>query len=194
MRGKVWPGAGRHPQRRITPACAGKSSLTSGYIPARGDHPRVCGEKLCPLMGEGEARGSPPRVRGKALVFAGIVPVGRITPACAGKSFSENRLKNAIEDHPRVCGEKWLGNIRKRCKIGSPPRVRGKGFTICTPKPLSRITPACAGKSGSQGNGEMCSGDHPRVCGEKVLLKPHYNYSLGSPPRVRGKGPMAFCY
>ena len=111
---------------RITPACAGKSSLTSGYIPARGDHPRVCGEKLCPLMGEGEARGSPPRVRGKAIITSFKIHLIGITPACAGKSFISAEKRPSMKDHPRVCGEKWTGVKRGLCALGSPPRVRGK--------------------------------------------------------------------
>ena len=91
---------------RITPACAGKSHLFSSSIGLYSDHPRVCGEKLCPLMGEGEARGSPPRVRGKGSASVGFFHALRITPACAGKS-------------PRV-------DCPRLACPGSPPRVRGK--------------------------------------------------------------------
>ena len=29
--------------------------------------------------------------------------------------------------------------------------------------------------------------DHPRVCGEKMLIKGKRGYDMGSPPRMRGK-------
>ena len=51
---------------RITPACAGKSSLlpiASGFV---WDHPRMCGEKDHTYQQGLERMGSPPHVRGKA--------------------------------------------------------------------------------------------------------------------------------
>ena len=92
-----------------------------------------------------------------------------------------------IWDHPRVCGEKWALILLQGYGLGSPPRVRGKAhFHIHAPHSLG-ITPACAGKS------ESCvclwydCWDHPRVCGEKILVTFLAVKILGSPPRVRGK-------
>ena len=92
----------------ITPACAGKRSARSAACLAGKDHPRVCGEKLHSLSPQLCVHGSPPRVRGKAAAArAGLVAVG-ITPACAGKSSTLTKFCPAIQDHPRVCGEKVL--------------------------------------------------------------------------------------
>ena len=90
----------------ITPACAGKSRFQSRPRPVAGDHPRVCGEKLCAPSSLPKGRGSPPRVRGKAT-FSGRhrLAVG-ITPACAGKRETAAFLPRGQQDHPRVCGEK----------------------------------------------------------------------------------------
>ena len=49
------------------------------------------------------------------------------------------------------------------------------------------ITPACAGKRATPSKNPHPGGDHPRVCGEKQLGKNATDYTLGSPPRVRGK-------
>ena len=49
--------------------------------------------------------GSPPRVRGIAIGLEGIVPNGRITPACAGNSKEKTAEDIKAQDHPRVCGE-----------------------------------------------------------------------------------------
>ena len=90
----------------ITPACAGKSKdgLLS-YALSR-DHPRVCGEKFFLVGLDTDAKGSPPRVRGKAL-FADFQRTGEgITPACAGKSTVNKGQGRDDGDHPRVCGEK----------------------------------------------------------------------------------------
>ena len=71
----------------------------------------------------------------------------RITPACAGKSFTFMALPIDIEDHPCVCREKFLKVRFKTWLSGSPLRVQGKvDFTLAMAKDY-RITPACAGKS-----------------------------------------------
>ena len=91
---------------RITPACAGKSILFHRRPLYTRDHPRVCGEKFQSCHGSHVSLGSPPRVRGKvvAVVFGG--KLDGITPACAGKSDRRVVTLPAVEDHPRVCGEK----------------------------------------------------------------------------------------
>ena len=44
-RGKVFWYARSSKLPRITPACAGKRPLTTGYMAGQGDHPRMRGEK-----------------------------------------------------------------------------------------------------------------------------------------------------
>ena len=74
----------------------------------------------------GVYRGSPPRMRGKVLHSRFCYTLRRITPACAGKSSAGCIAAVTVEDHPRVCGEKFsLLSIFLRLR-GSPPRVRGK--------------------------------------------------------------------
>ena len=97
-----------------------------------------------------------------------------------------------MRDHPRVCGEK-CGPLRWGPEIpGSPPRVRGKGQWMLCRHFLPGITPACAGKSPASGPGCGKTGDHPRVCGEKRSHTDANNDTVGSPPRVRGKGKNAY--
>ena len=73
-------------QHRITPACAGRSSLQTRTCTRRTDHPRVCGEKPFILDLVAERDGSPPRARGEAASALRAALQGRITPACAGRS------------------------------------------------------------------------------------------------------------
>ena len=68
VRGKVICGRFAMPCRGITPACAGKSRVLFQFRFLRRDHPRVCGEKELVSSCNLEALGSPPRVRGKAIV------------------------------------------------------------------------------------------------------------------------------
>ena len=49
----------------ITPACAGKRTVTTKEAFQKQDHPRVCGEKALPASWRLPVLGSPPRVRGK---------------------------------------------------------------------------------------------------------------------------------
>ena len=52
---------------------------------------------------------------------------------------------------------------------------------------VSRITPACAGKTCRAVFANQIFGDHPRVCGKNALYKRNSSLVLGSPPRVREK-------
>ena len=131
---------------------------------------------------------SPPRVRGKDPPAAAMQGCPGITPACAGKSHSVTDANASSWDHPRVCGEKVSSTSPIKCLKGSPPRMRGK-----VPQPGVEgcrlgITPAYAGKRGIKLSIASMIWDHPRVCGEKMVSMIPHRRSLGSPPRVRGKG------
>ena len=135
---------------RITPACAGNSIRFSSRCPLMWDHPRVCGEQTNSKRLYLRWRGSPPRVRGTAVSCAACREGGRITPACAGNSSFSSPPTNAVEDHPRVCGEQFALTFTTTESLGSPPRVRGTGFSPACPRRFCRITPACAGNRHGQ--------------------------------------------
>ena len=172
---------------RITPACAGKrGGRTVSFFLIR-DHPRVCGEKARTLIAWEEPQGSPPRVRGKESNAKTGQKARRITPACAGKRATPSKNPHPGGDHPRVCGEKYTCAAVRACRLGSPPRVRGKVARRGLAFSGFGITPACAGKSSSAKMQPTTRWDHPRVCGEKSLLMKLMCFMVGSPPRVRGK-------
>ena len=106
-------------------------------------------------------------MRGKAFSAAIEISGMRITPACAGKSTTAPSPIMQMQDHPRMCGEKYLG---------APVAMRG-----------CRITPACAGKSSCTVFIFYPHWDHPRMCGEKLTHARTLRILLGSPPHVRGK-------
>ena len=173
----------------------------------------MCGEKRLSTRRCITSVGSPPRVRGEASEPSvdGISP--RITPACAGRSpprysprgrrgitpaCAGRRLCNAsavrlVEDHPRVCGEKYPAILSRTRTAGSPPRVRGEGSAIAGLVGAARITPACAGRSLHGVKLLLRNEDHPRVCGEKVRSAAGRRLFRGSPPRVRGEGYVCGC-
>ena len=106
MRGKDQMFAAPRPLIGITPAHAGKSDTCPIRSGDSRDHPRACGEKLnCSLNGFA-IRGSPPRMRGKALRRGASLFRNGITPAHAGKSSLPSIYCRGSWDHPRACGEK----------------------------------------------------------------------------------------
>ena len=139
----------------ITPAYAGKRKQLPLMNYGRQDHPRVCGEKQRTLAVQDEPQGSPPRMRGKVTLTAPALPCGGITPAYAGKRRCKAASVWLFRDHPRVCGEKFLGHVRHHRLTGSPPRMRGKAALRFLMLPHCGITPAYAGKRQScKGNFE----------------------------------------
>ena len=193
---------------RITPAQAGKRLSEKTPAAAPWNHPRVGGEKIrCPTRTRRQT-GSPPRGRGKDGEDHLVAQLPGITPAWAGKRRPQQRHRMALQDHPRVGGEKTVKIILWHSCQGSPLRGRGKEDrnngtawlyritpawagkrTLCITVPhiSQRITPAWAGKSSVLMFLLTGAGDHPRVGGEKqqpLLLHPT---GLGSPPHRRGK-------
>ena len=71
------------------------------------DHPRLCGEKFVQHLQCYLYTGSPPPMRGKVPSSYVLGKYGRITPAYAGKSKRFCVMLRTVQDHPRLCGEKW---------------------------------------------------------------------------------------
>ena len=68
MRGKVPHLPAITSRARITPAYAGKSApLARNHFTGK-DHPRLCGEKIVPNVEAITLVGSPPPMRGKAIL------------------------------------------------------------------------------------------------------------------------------
>ena len=126
MRGKVGRRGMMYAPPGITPAYAGKRAPAMTGWRWMGDHPRVCGEKVIVNIGVWLCIGSPPRMRGKAMLSCQGPTTGGITPAYAGKSVSSETITAIWGDHPRVCGEKRLIVHSDQVQQGSPPRMRGK--------------------------------------------------------------------
>ena len=188
MRGKVHTSHQRTRQAGITPAYAGKSTVGRNRPARYLDHPRVCGEKRALSRSCAACGGSPPRMRGKGLLFFGVCIFDGITPAYAGKSRFLPTAFHRGRDHPRVCGEKSYANRTQMGHIGSPPRMRGKEYIFLYVFHNIGITPAYAGKSTRPFSSGHENGDHPRVCGEKTYIFQDFRGWKGSPPRMRGKG------
>ena len=71
---------------RITPACAGKTKTSVCTGIRKGDHPRMRGEDGFVSEMLTYSSPSPPHARGRWVGVGLSMCVGRITPACAGKT------------------------------------------------------------------------------------------------------------
>ena len=172
MRGKLGEMHENFGQDRITPAHAGKTVCTPVPRSAGRDHPRACGENIEQRLAKLEARGSPPRMRGKHIRFWTV--------------------RRIAVDHPRACGENCVNLDNLRRIPGSPPRMRGKRVRGSQNLQERRITPAHAGKTPCLIY--MCrdNEDHPRACGENLQSDCCTAAERGSPPRMRGKHTVYF--
>ena len=111
-----------------------------------------------------------------------------ITPARAGNSQYSPLYFHPPWDHPRACGEQ-ARELLARLKDGeSPPRVRGTGGDGHHPDHPAGITPARAGNRFPLLPAGIVAWDHPRACGEQLLMTMLNSGQTGSPPRVRGTG------
>ena len=131
--------------------------------------------------------GSPPRGRGKVQSSFLLPDIYGITPAWAGKREPGVLMVWQFQDHPRVGGEKSFDQACTGVVEGSPPRGRGKEYLSSRVLGFIRITPAWAGKSKEPLKICEKQEDHPRVGGEKLGQRVPISFSLGSPPRGRGK-------
>ena len=68
--------------------------------------------------------------------------------------------------------------------------MRGKESAFFIFVQCVRITPAHAGKRYASGFISFFVWDHPRTCGEKFLITLLLMKMVGSPPHMRGKGPL----
>ena len=70
--------------------------------------------------------------------------------------------------------------------------MRGKAIFARYFSARSGITPAYAGKRKICQYPRSLFQDHPRLCGEKATRQPQKVKKIGSPPPMRGKGPLAY--
>ena len=89
----------------ITPARAGKTTVSDVCSVFSWDHPRSCGKDKTGDKFQALAGGSPPLVRERQAIRRVVAPELRITPARAGKTIDELLEWRDGRDHPRSCGK-----------------------------------------------------------------------------------------
>ena len=148
------------------PRACGKNLSTLLLLSQGFGSPRACGENIRAGNRQTLRYGSPPHMRGK--LHSEIYRTGafRITPAHAGKTFSQVRIADCQSDHPRTCGENQNTRAATIRANGSPPHMRGKQIAFKYSRCEKRITPAHAGKTQKHDAARAGTSDHPRTCGE----------------------------
>ena len=109
-----------------------------------------------------------------------------IIPAYAGSTTTDDSLKGAFRDHPRVCGEHLAPGHAERNQTGSSPRMRGALRHLDRHGLAVGIIPAYAGSTNCSRFLTRWHWDHPRVCGEHSPTCASPRRAAGSSPRMRG--------
>ena len=170
----------------IIPACAGSTSYAYTCPMFHRDHPRMCGEHLCPVNTATGEQGSSPHVRGARSYRVHHSWLAGIIPACAGSTPGGLKDAVSLRDHPRMCGEHRTAYREPDTNRGSSPHVRGAHIMVKQYVDITGIIPACAGSTTSAPSTRLSARDHPRMCGEHPKMTALAFGSPGSSPHVRG--------
>ena len=186
-RGRRDDGVAAHAESRLTPACAGTTWRRRSVRLRAWAHPRVRGDDVGSGCRRYRGPGSPPRARGRRLSPLSLCLLAGLTPACAGTTDGGGVLAPAVWAHPRVRGDDCRGRLRVPSVRGSPPRARGRRHLLGRYRGEVRLTPACAGTTGTPSRGCRPAAAHPRVRGDDPLGDVFGHLEQGSPPRARGR-------
>ena len=171
---------------RIIPADAGNTIGMPCRKAWRADHPRGCGEHIPQALIQAGGEGSSPRMRGTLVTWADRDGPVRVIPADAGNTIIIALPAYAIGDHPRGCGEHGQALSTVQSRPGSSPRMRGTRGADAALAPVGGIIPADAGNTSAWSIMLVSPRDHPRGCGEHVVVVRVERPELGSSPRMRG--------
>ena len=198
----------QQPQRRTTPARAGRTALLLSGHYSGSDHPRSRGENSIAIVPPVGICGPPPLARGERLLPVGRLTDRRTTPARAGRTRSASVSRRVRADHPRSRGENALPASDIDLPHGPPPLARGE--PVHHPRPLTlaldhprsrgenpdpprhdahcrRTTPARAGRTTPRNPRPSRRTDHPRSRGENGQFIRSAGTGSGPPPLARGE-------
>ena len=171
----------------LTPAGAGRTSVSTLTLLGMRAYPRRCGENLASTLVSSSGRGLPPQVRGEHGVNLVTTQLGGLTPAGAGRTWGESCYYAAWWAYPRRCGENFLWRSRPVGRVGLPPQVRGERADRAVAFAASGLTPAGAGRTISWVMPMTSAAAYPRRCGENLRHHHKNGTKSGLPPQVRGE-------
>ena len=153
--------AGSAPRARGT-----ARSPLRGHRPGRLS-PRVRGERVSDALAKDDDGGSAPGARGTADLPAPRPRQERLSPACAGNGVPATTCTRATPAQPRVRGERAQEQVNIVIHAGSAPRARGTAAGDPQPRPVRRLSPACAGNGVQMVSPAIAEPAQPRVRGER---------------------------
>ena len=178
------------PLCRFSPARAGNRKTTACVRCRTSVQPRACGEQDRAGRRRVRRSGSAPRVRGTVPRPNGGHNRHRFSPARAGNRRDCAGRAAAPTVQPCACGEQWIFRLKRPCKHGSAPRVRGTAQDQRPSRPSGRFSPARAGNRlfGSGLSATTC-GSAPRVRGTDAVVAAPRNFNRFSPARAGNRSP-----
>ena len=186
VRGALSDQEGTYQAIGIIPACAGSTAPHGRTARPKRDHPRMCGEHSFNIHQFAGEQGSSPHVRGARSGGSSVSLLMGIIPACAGSTKGAFGIQGRHWDHPRMCGEHALNEMKIPREVGSSPHVRGARGSCVVPERVGGIIPACAGSTKGSMTVKSTLRDHPRMCGEHDPPCWSLHVFQGSSPHVRG--------
>ena len=170
----------------IIPAYAG-NTVTGKFVCALcRDHPRICGEHDNTRERTWSYQGSSPHMRGTCNFNKEYLGDDGIIPAYAGNTCSLFSFRCVARDHPRICGEHTGKVADGNQGKGSSPHMRGTPRLKPSFPTIIGIIPAYAGNTIRSASNHPAERDHPRICGEHVLVSAAGMPYTGSSPHMRG--------
>ena len=109
-----------------------------------------------------------------------------IIPAYAGSTRCGRTAWSTSWDHPRICGEHGLAVTGRDLGEGSSPHMRGALVGPAVSAHRYGIIPAYAGSTARRARKCGPRRDHPRICGEHMIVVTTVVVTWGSSPHMRG--------
>ena len=173
-------------RERFIPACAGNAQCSRRRHQLATVHPRMRGERRRGTECSSPTTGSSPHARGTRQAPGRVYGQVRFIPACAGNAvFCTPGYRDAAV-HPRMRGERVVGDHTCYHRNGSSPHARGTPAHGWPRQPRSRFIPACAGNACPHPCPPTTSPVHPRMRGERLPVAFEAGRLSGSSPHARG--------
>lgn len=90
----------------------------------------ACGDKTMSLQRYSDGLGSSPCAWGKGENSLTFCDINGIIPICVGKSNGVESVRQIVQDHPHMCGEKAKLSVRCKPCAGSSPCMWGKVYSV----------------------------------------------------------------
>ena len=171
----------------IISACAEQTDPYQVDYSIGGDHLRVCGADLPPVIGSVVLDGSSPRVRSRRACGRSVAAGIGIISACAEQTLCSFPPAPVMWDHLRVCGADWHTTYNDVRRLGSSPRVRSRPPSTRSREHALGIISACAEQTSIKSIEGVDVWDHLRVCGADAFDGLDDVVREGSSPRVRSR-------